>query len=157
MDEIDRRILDIMREDAKMPYYRIAERVGIGTTTVHSRIQKLLNRGIIERFSAVVDYEKVGYDAFVVLGLSVEPDRIEEVARKIAAYDEVQMVGVTAGDHDIVVELLGEDTKTIGRFINEKIKTIDGVRLTPGSMDISFFTEMYKHKHGISLVKENGE
>jgi Lrp/AsnC family transcriptional regulator for asnA, asnC and gidA len=156
MDEIDRKILDIMREDAKMPYYQIANKVGIGTTTVHSRIQKLLKKGIIERFSAIINYESVGYDAFVVLGLSVEPDKIRDVAQKIAAYDEVQMVGVTAGDHDIVVELLGKDTKTIGRFINEKIKTIDGIRLAPGSMDISFFTEVYKHIHGISLVKENG-
>ncbi|HDN81820.1 MAG TPA: Lrp/AsnC family transcriptional regulator [Methanomicrobia archaeon] len=153
MDEIDMKILDILREDAKTPYYRIAEKVGIGTTTVHSRIQKLIKEGIIERFTTLINYEKLGYDAFFVLGLSVEPDKIEDVAKKISEYDEVQMVGVTTGAHDIVVEVLGENNKTIGKFINEKIKTIEGVRLNPGSIDISFFTEIYKHTHGIKLVK----
>ena len=153
MDEIDMKILDILQEDAKTPYYKIAEKLEIGTTTVHSRIQKMIRERIIEKFSVVIDYEKLGYDAFVVIGLSVEPDKIDEVAKKIAEYDEVQMVGVTTGSHDMVIELLGKDTKTIGKFINEKIKTIKGVRLTPGSMDVSFFTDMYKHAHGIKLVR----
>lgn len=153
MDEIDKKILDILREDAKMPYYKIAKEVGVGTTTVYSRIQKLIKEGIIERFSALINYEKLGYDAFIIIGLSVEPDKIEGVAKEISEHEEVQMVGVTTGSHDMVVEVLGKDTKTIGKFINEKIKTIDGIRLNPGSMDISFFTEMYKHTHGIKLVR----
>jgi Lrp/AsnC family transcriptional regulator for asnA, asnC and gidA len=153
MDEIDKKILDILREDAKMPYYKIAKEVGVGTTTVYSRIQKLIKEGIIERFSALINYEKLGYDAFIIIGLSVEPDKIEGVAKEISEHEEVQMVGVTTGAHDMVIEVLGKDTKTIGKFINEKIKTIDGIRLNPGSMDISFFTEMYKHTHGIKLVR----
>jgi Lrp/AsnC family transcriptional regulator for asnA, asnC and gidA len=153
MDEIDKKILDILREDAKMPYYKIAEKVGVGTTTVYSRIQKLIEEGIIEKFSALINYEKLGYNAFIIIGLSVDPDKMEEVAKKISEYDEVQMVGITTGAHDMVVEVLGEDTKTIGKFINEKIKTIEGVKLNPGSMDISFFTEIHKHTHGIKLVK----
>ena len=153
MDEIDKKILDILREDAKMPYYKIAKEVGVGTTTVYSRIQKLIKEGIIERFSALINYEKLGYDAFIIIGLSVEPDKIEGVAKEISEHEEVQMVGVTTGAHDMVIEVLGKDTKTIGKFINEKIKTIEGIRLNPGSMDISFFTEMYKHTHGIKLVR----
>jgi len=153
MDEIDKKILDILREDAKMPYYKIAEKVGVGTTTIHSRIQKLIKEEIIEKFSALINYEKLGYNAFIIIGLSVDPDKMEEVAKKISEYDEVQMVGITTGAHDMVVEVLGEDTKTIGKFINGKIKTIEGVKLNPGSMDISFFTEIYKHTHGIKLVK----
>ncbi len=153
MDKIDRKILDLLREDAKMPYHKIADKVGIGTTTVHSRIKKMIKKDIIERFSTVINYEKLGYSSFAILGLSVDPGKINEVAKKIAKYNKVQMVGVTAGDHDIVVELIGEDEKTIGKFINEKIKTIEGLRSNPGSIDISFLTEMCKHIHGIRLVE----
>lgn len=149
MDELDKRILEILQDNDKTPYYEIGKLLGVGSTTVHSRVKKMIDKGVIERFSAVVDPRKVGFRAYKVVGLTVQPDKIEEVAEKIASFKEVMMVGTTGGDHDIVMEVIGPDERYIGKFINEKIKTIDGVKSGIGMIHVSTFTEIYKHNHKI--------
>jgi Lrp/AsnC family transcriptional regulator for asnA, asnC and gidA len=149
MDDLDKQILNILQDNDKTPYYEIGKRLGVGSTTVHSRVKKLVENGTIQRFAAIVDPKLVGYTACKMVGLTVQPDKIEEVAEKISKYDEVTMIGTTGGDHDIVMEVIGPDERTIGRFINEKIKTIEGVKSGIGMIHVSTFTEIYKHNHKI--------
>ncbi len=151
MDDLDKKILNILQDNDKTPYYEIGKTLGVGSTTVHSRVKKLIEKGVIIRFSAVVDPKMVGYTACKMVGLTVQADKIEEVAEKISMFDEVTMVGTTGGDHDIVMEIIGSDDRSIGRFLNEKIKTIDGVKSGIGMMHISTFTEIYKHGHKIKF------
>jgi len=79
-----------------------------------------------------------------VIGLAVEPLKMKEIARKIALYNNVQLVAITSGDHDLIVQAYAEDEKALWRFINEKIKLIDGVL---SHMDVSSFLEVYKNTH----------
>ena len=149
MDELDKKILEILQKNDKTPYYEIGKILDVGSTTVHSRVKKMVENGVIIKFAAIVDPKKVGYPACKIVGLTVQPDKIEEVAEKISKFDEVTMIGTTGGDHDIVMEVIGPDERTIGRFVNEKIKTIDGVKSGIGMIHVSTFTEIYKHAHEI--------
>lgn len=152
MDELDKKILEILQDDDKTPYYEIGKMLGVGSTTVHSRVKKMVEKGIIVKFAAVVDPKKVGFPACKMIGLTVQPDKIEEVAEKIAKYPEVTMIGTTGGDHDIVMEVIGTDERAIGRFINEKVKTIEGVKSGIGMIHVSTFTEVYKHNPKITIM-----
>jgi len=152
LDELDKKILDLLQEDAKMPYHEIGNKLDVGPTTVHARVKKLLERGIITKFTALVDPLKVGYNAFKLIGLTVQPDKIDNVASTIASFPEVTMVGTTGGDHDIVIEVIGTDERSIGKFINEKIKTIDGVKSGIGMIHVSSIYEIYKHNQKVSLM-----
>ncbi|MHC1604765.1 MAG: Lrp/AsnC family transcriptional regulator [Candidatus Methanofastidiosia archaeon] len=151
MDELDKKILEILQENDRTPYYKIGKRLNVGSTTVHTRVKKMVKKGIIKKFVAIVNPHKVGYPACKIVGLTVQPDKIEEVAEKIAKFDEITMIGTTGGDHDIVFEIIGPDERYIGKFINENIKTIEGVKSGIGMIHISTFTEIYKHDQKISF------
>lgn len=148
MDAIDKQILNILQEDDRTPYAKISERLGIGISTVHFRIKRLLGHGIIRGFSINVNPEAVGYRSQAWIGLSVDPLKMQEVAKLLAQYDEVQIIATSTGDHDMVVQLMAKDEKDLWRFINEKIKPMDGVEK---HFHVSSFLDIYKQTHAIKL------
>ena len=83
-----------------------------------------------------------------MLGLSVEPLRMNEVAEKLASYEQVQLIGTTTGDHDIIAKVIEKNEKSLWRFINEKVKPIKGVK---SQMDVSSFIDIFKMTHKIEL------
>ncbi|RLG54400.1 MAG: Lrp/AsnC family transcriptional regulator [Candidatus Hydrothermarchaeota archaeon] len=151
IDSIDRKILKILQEDCRMSYKDIGKKINLPKSTVHSRVRRLLKNGIIERCVAIVNPEKLGYSKIVWVGLTVEPEKIKEVAEKLAKYEEVQVVATTHGHHDLVIQVLAKDAKSLGDFVNEKIKTIEGVRTGVGMMHVSMFLDVYKYSHKVPL------
>jgi len=150
MDEIDKEILYLLQEDDKIQYQKIAEKLNIGPSTVHYRIKKLMKKGIIKKFSAIIDPEKVGYTTIAVLGLNVDPLKMDEIAKKLTIYDEVQVVTTSSGDHDIILQITARDGKHLWRFINENIKTIDGV---DKKIHVSSFLDIYKNTTTIKFTQ----
>ena len=150
MDNIDKKILHLLQNDDKIQYQKIGEKLNIGPSTVHYRIKKLINSGIIKNFSAIVDPEKVGYTTTAVVGLNVEPLKMDEIAKQLTSYDEVQVVTTSSGDHDIIVQIIARDGKHLWRFINENIKTINGV---DKKIHVSSFLDVYKRTN---LIKFKG-
>ena len=148
MDAIDRQILNILQEDDKTPYAKISEKLGIGISTVHFRIKRLMGKGVIRAFSATVDPEGVGYRSQAWIGLSVDPLKMQEIAKLLAQYDEVQLVATSTGDHDMVVQVMAKDEKDLWRFINEKIKPKPGIEK---HFHVSSFLDIYKQTHAIKL------
>lgn len=148
MDEIDKKILQILQENDKVRYHEIGEKLNIGASTVHYRIKKLSENGVIRSFSAIVDPKLVGYDTTAWLGLSVNPTRMDEIAQKLAEYDQVQIVTTATGDHDLLVQIIARDEKELWRFINKNIKPMEGVEK---DFDVSTFLDEYKRSHIIKL------
>ncbi|RLI76173.1 Lrp/AsnC family transcriptional regulator [Archaeoglobales archaeon] len=148
MDEIDKKILQILQENCRIQYHKIAERLGIAPSTVHFRVKRMVENGIIKSFSAIVDPEKVGYETIAWIGLSVDPRKIDEIAKKLASYDEVQIVATSTGDHDIILQAIARNEKDLWRFVNNKIKVIKGVRK---DFHVSTFLDIYKRTHVIFI------
>lgn len=148
MDEIDKKILNILQQNDKTQYQVIAEELGLGASTVHYRIKKLISKGIITNFSAIIDPEKVGYTTTAVLGLNVDPLRMHEIALALTQFDEVQIVTTSSGDHDIILHILALDGKHLWRFINEHIKPMQGVEK---KIHVSTFLDVYKRSSIINI------
>ncbi len=149
MDNIDRKILNILQQNDKTQYQRIAEQLDLGASTVHYRIKKLLKNGIITSFSAIIDPEKVGYNTSAVIGLNVDPLKMHDIALQLTSYDEVQLVTTTSGDHDIIINILAKNGKHLWRFINEHIKPIEGVEK---KIHVSTYLDIYKRTNMINLT-----
>jgi len=152
MDEIDKKILNILQEDSTISYQKIASKLTVGSSTIHYRIQKLIKQGIITHFSAIVNPEKIGYKNIAVIGLNVDPLKMYEIAEQLAGYKEVLSVASTTGNHDIILQVICKDGKHLWKFINDHIKTINGV---DKKIHVSSFLEIYKRSHIIRL-EENG-
>jgi Lrp/AsnC family transcriptional regulator for asnA, asnC and gidA len=149
IDETDKKILNIIQENDKIPYRELAGKLKLAASTIHNRITKMIEEEIIKQFGAVVDPEKIGYNTIALVGLSVDPVKMSEIAEKIASFDETQLVAISSGDHDIITQIIAKDEKSLWNFINVKIKTINGIK---PQIHVSNFLDIYKSTQSIKIT-----
>jgi len=126
MDEIDMKILDILIENARTPFVEIAKKLKVSEATIRKRVKSLEKRGIIKKYTIVIDPEKVGYRTIAIVGVDADPTNFLEVARKITELKEARYVATSTGDHMIMAEIWARDTKHLTQII-EKMGSINGV------------------------------
>jgi len=141
MDSLDLGILRILQKDSKTPYHRIAKELKTAASTVHFRVNRLVKDGAITGFHAELSPGKFGLATTAWIGLSVSPKLMKEVAKKLSELPEIQLAGISSGDHDILAQAVAKDDKHLWEFINEKVKTIDGIGK---EMHVSSFINVYK-------------
>jgi Lrp/AsnC family transcriptional regulator for asnA, asnC and gidA len=146
--ERDKKILKLLQEDARISYKDIAEKTNIPASTVHFRVKKMQKEGIIKNFSINIDLEKLGYDAIAWVGLTVDPIQISEISNKIANLEEVLKIFSTTGDHNLVLQIVAKNEKSLWRFLRNKIQTIKGV--SP-QMHVSITLDIYKWNNSMKL------
>ena len=152
LDNKGKEILNILQDNYRISYKELSEKVNLAASTIHNRVQNMLEEGIIRAFDTLIDPFKVGYNTIAILGLTVDTSKMKEIASKISTYDEVQLVASTTGDHDIIVQVIKKTEKDLWRFINENLRTIDGVI---AQMAVSSFIDIYKMTHKIKFkIKE---
>ncbi len=128
IDEKDLKILEILRENARIPLTDIAEKLGVSESMIRKRVKLLENGGIIKRYTVIVDPAKLGYNSVSFVGLDVEPTHFLDVALKMTEFPEVKFVATSTGDHMIMTEIWLKDGRALGSFIAEKIGRLEGVR-----------------------------
>ncbi len=146
LDVKDLAILRSLEKNCKVPYKEMGQNLGFVASTIHARVKKMEEQGVIRQFIAMVDPTKLGYNVNAILGLSVDPTKIEEVGNKISEFPEVKLVASSTGNHDLLVHLLVQDNARLGDLIL-KIKSIEGVLQGAGNIHISIFTRVFKDSH----------
>ena len=148
MDDIDKKIVNILQNSFRISYKELGKKVKMAASSVHNRVQKMIDEGIIKKEDTIINPMNAGFETIAILGLSVDPLKMDEIAERIASYDEVLLIATTTGDHDIIARIIAKDEKSLWRFINEKIKIIDGVK---PQMDVSSFIDIFKMTHKINF------
>ncbi|MCG7848736.1 MAG: Lrp/AsnC family transcriptional regulator [ANME-2 cluster archaeon] len=146
-------ILEIIEQDPKIDPAEIARLIGQSETEVRSRIKELEDSGIIRKYKAVIDWDKVGEEylyAIIELKISLG-DRLgyDEIARRIANFNEVRSVRLISGDHDLSLTVRGRSMKDVAFFVAEKISTLDQVQSTV----THFVLKTYK-EDGVTLFEK---
>ena len=132
MNENDRKIVEMLIENARTSFTDIANTLGVSESTIRKRVKYLEDNDIIKKYTAVVDPAKLGYRTVTILGLDVEPSLFLDAADAMSKIEEVKWVATTTGDHMIMTEIWCHDGKELGALISEKIGKIDGVhRICP--------------------------
>jgi len=131
IDELDLKILSILMKDAKVPYTRIGESLFVSPGTVHVRMRKMEQLGIIKRHELVVNYEKLGYDVTAFLGIYLQKSSLyNEVANDLEQIPEVTGLHYTTGIYSMFVKIVCKDTKHLRHVLHDKIQSIDGIQRT---------------------------
>ncbi|HUU77437.1 MAG TPA: Lrp/AsnC family transcriptional regulator [candidate division Zixibacteria bacterium] len=133
IDGKDKLILDELTKDARIPTKRIAANLDIPRVTVHTRIEKMKQDGVIQQFTVVTDYKKIGLPVLAFVFVSFTPyEKLtqQELAETIAKIDNVYEVHLISGEWDILVKIRGESLDQIGMIVLEKIRMLDGVAKT---------------------------
>jgi len=120
------KIIRALQTDARKPIVQIAKVVNANEATVRRRIDKLLKNGIIERFTVVLDYHKLGRVIKAFIGLRVEPTKLKAIAEHLAKHPDTQVVYRTSGDTDIVTEVIFEKMEDLNTFLEEELK-LEGI------------------------------
>lgn len=138
MDEIDRRILDMLQRDGKVSQARIAETVGLATPSVNERIKKLETRGFIRRFTALLDPRLLGMPLVAHVDVMLEHPRFERpFLDEIEALADVQECLAISGDYGYRLKVRARDVEQIEKVLREKIQTIRGVLRTRVELSLS--------------------
>ncbi len=128
IDEKDKKILEILKEDSRTPYTEMAEHLDVSEATVRKRIESLKEDGVIERFTVDLDPTNLGYGTVTLLGLDVEPEYFLKAIDDMSEIEEVKWVAKSTGDHMIMAEIWAEDGDHLSKIMTEKIGKIRGVR-----------------------------
>ena len=132
LDDKDRMILRELRRDAGQKTTALAKRVGLPRTTVHERIAKLQEEGIIRRWTVLLDHKKLdrGVTAFIFVGFAAGGVDQRTLAQKIAEFPEVSEVFVVSGEWDILIKVRASTLQGIGDLIVDKLRAMPGVART---------------------------
>lgn len=132
-----REILELLERDAQLSHDTIATMVGLTVTEVSERIGEWERTGVIRRHKAVVNWEAVddgaGQSVLAFIDVSVAPARgvgFDDVATRLARFDEVRDCYLVSGGHDLRCTVVGRDIRAISDFVSHKLSTIDRVQST---------------------------
>ncbi|MFB6252351.1 MAG: Lrp/AsnC family transcriptional regulator [Halobellus sp.] len=114
MDDLDRQILDILRRDSRTPYTEIASRVGTSEGTVRNRVERLMDDGIIERFT--VSTRTGNIKAMIEISVKVDVDTTE-ITDQMVEWDQVDFVWQVSGEEDVVLVVDAADTQSVNTLI----------------------------------------
>jgi DNA-binding Lrp family transcriptional regulator len=131
LDAVDQRIIELLREDGRMPFRVLARELGLTETTARARVRRLEDSNTM-KVVAVTDFEAVGYELLLAVGVQVEDRSPAEVAHDLAQIPEVFSVNVVIGSHDVEILVVAEDQAALADLISNRLACLPGVRrLTP--------------------------
>ena len=105
LDETDYKILDVLRRDARTPFTEVGRDLGISDATVHVRVNKMMDAGIIKRYTIVVDEEALGRKVRGFMLINVNPGSLEEAANQLVENERVSAVYEIHGPNDLIVKV----------------------------------------------------
>ncbi|MBL7833966.1 MAG: Lrp/AsnC ligand binding domain-containing protein [Cyclobacteriaceae bacterium] len=131
IDNTDLKILEILRDDAKKPYTEVARRVNVSQGTVHVRMSKLEEAGIVEKTTLKLNYARLGYDITAFIGIFLEKSALyDKVVAKLKEIQEITSIHYTTGNYSMFVKIHCRDTNHLKEVLHDKMQQVDGIERT---------------------------
>ncbi|MFQ3293955.1 MAG: Lrp/AsnC family transcriptional regulator for asnA, asnC and gidA [Halobacteriales archaeon] len=127
LDETDREILRILQADARTPFSEIAREIDMSSATVHDRVTRMKENGVIAGYHAEVDPQALGYDISAVIGFRVEQGQENTVLDRLSNIDGIQEIHLTTGDWDVMAKLYADDPGELKELLFDRIANMDGL------------------------------
>ncbi len=130
IDNVDLKIISLLNEDAKTPYTEIAKKVFVSSGTVHVRMRKLEDMGVVKSATLNIDFSKLGYDISAFLGIYLEKSSLyDAVIENLKQIPEVINAYYTTGNYSIFAKIICKDTNHL-RTVLDNIQKVDGIDRT---------------------------
>ncbi len=126
IDHKDWVIIERLRSNARTPFTKIAEELGVTEATIRKRVKALEDRKVISRYTINVDPAKLGYSVVALIGIDTEPDRYLDVIKELQALHEVRSLSASSGDHMIMIEFWAHNHSELMQF-TDRITAMKGV------------------------------
>lgn len=130
IDEMDRRILSLLQQDARLPNAEIARRVGMAPSATLERLRKLEERGVIQGYECRVDARKLGLGLTAFVFVKAQDRGEHETGERLQQHPNVLEVHHVAGEDCYIVKVRAPDTEELGRLLRQDFSMIPGVQST---------------------------
>lgn len=131
LDAIDRRILRMLQQNARLTTAQVSEGVGLSTTPCWNRIRRLEAEGFIDGYVALLNHEKLGLRDIALVEVTLDrhdEDILEKFGKQLADLPEVLEAYLITGDYDYLIKVAVSGTSGYERFLREKLYRIPGIR-----------------------------
>jgi DNA-binding Lrp family transcriptional regulator len=126
MDDLDRRLIALLRHDARLPVASLAADLGVSRATVKARIDRLSESGIIQGFTVRLRSHEAGGRVRAIMMIEVDGHRAETVVRRLQGFPEVRALHTTNGRWDVVAELETDTLEAFDRLLST-VRLLDGI------------------------------
>ncbi len=131
IDNTDLQILSLLMQDANMPYTEIGKKVFVSGGTVHVRMRKMIEMGIVKGSQLIIDYSKLGWDISAYLGIYLDKSSLyAEVSKELEKIPEVVSANYTTGNYSIFAKIICRDTQHLREVLHDKIQKVSGIQRT---------------------------
>jgi Lrp/AsnC family transcriptional regulator, regulator for asnA, asnC and gidA len=137
LDDLDMKILSALHTDASVSVPKLSKDLGVNLSVMYSRIKRLQKRGVIERFTVLVNEEKLGMQAGAIAGLNIDPKLREAILDQVMKVDGVRLIREVTGRFDIIVNLKGPSLDELHRAVYDVIGKLPGVMQAEIFMEVS--------------------
>jgi len=147
IDHIDRKILEILAENSRMSYVDIGKELNLSRVAIRERVNQLIEAGVIEKFSVVINSEKVGKSVSAFFEVDCEPSSLVSVAENLANNHRVASCYQMTGPSTLHMHVLVEDFIALENFINEELYSLEGIT----RVESHILLRRFKSRTGLKL------
>ncbi|MEV0805179.1 Lrp/AsnC family transcriptional regulator [Micromonospora sp. NPDC050200] len=140
LDDVAKQIIEQLQEDGRRPYATIGKAVGLSEAAVRQRVQRLLDAGVMQ-IVAVTDPLQLGFPRQAMIGLRTDGD-LETVADRLAEFEEIDYVVVTAGSFDLLAEVVCRNDAHLLEIL-QKLRAVPGVLATEAFVYLKLRKQTY--------------
>lgn len=131
LDNVDLKILSILMQDASLPYTEVAKKVFVSGGTVHVRMKKLQELGIVKGSQLIIDYGKLGFDITAFLGIYLQQSSFyDQAAQDLTKIPELVSLHYTTGNYSMFAKIVCRDTQHLREVLHDKIQKVAGIERT---------------------------
>ncbi len=130
IDDLDLKILSELSKDASISVPRLSKKISINSSVVYSRIKRLVKRGLIKKFTIVINDEALGFNVKALTGITMDSKLRDNVLDELFRIPEVREVAEVTGRFDILVTMTARSLDEMHQIISEKVGRIEGVQKT---------------------------
>lgn len=125
LDSLDRQILKLISQDARIPFLEVARACNVSGAAIHQRVAKLTNLGIIKGSQFIIDPEKIGYETCAYMGLYLkEPEKFDQVVEELKKIPEVVECHYTTGGFDMFIKIYALNNHHLLEIIHDKLQPL---------------------------------
>lgn len=127
LDETDKRILELLSHNSRMSYSDLAKHFGFSDVAVRKRVDKLVENKVIQKFTTVLDYEKLGKNVSAFIFFKTRSDKTQQVAEQLLEIDCIYDVYISLGVYDIIAKSYCSDVTELKTLTEVKLTEINGI------------------------------
>jgi Lrp/AsnC family leucine-responsive transcriptional regulator len=146
LDDKDRKILNLLQENSRTSYLHIANELGVSEATVRYRVKNLIDNGVINKFTVLLDSKKIGYPTTGILMVKIAPDNFEKTSEQISDLIETYHVFQNTGEYNLVAVVHAHNLEHLND-LRKRVEMMLGVR----DVSLSAATRLIKIKTSFDL------